>query len=155
MKKIFSLLLIILTMIIAAPNVKASGTAELKWTKNPEIIKENETIELTLSLDNILNVNGGVAGINGEIIYNTNYLELISVESLAPFNISFANNRFIGFAIGNNITTTSSNLLKFTFKTLKSGETKINLKGVAVGDSKSQKVDVIIPEEIIRIESEF
>ena len=62
----------------------------------------------------------------------SNYLEFVECKSLASFNISYVESakKIAGFAVGNNITTSSANLVKFTFKPLKKGSTKLELKGL-------------------------
>lgn len=132
-------------------NVFADGSATLSLNGTSTVIVGNN-IEITVAINNLTDIPGGISGINAVLNYDASYLELTSYPSLAQFNVSYipASKKMAGFAVGNNLTT-SSNLIKFIFKTKKEGSTNINLSGIKVVDENAKTVMVNTPSKTITI----
>ena len=151
-EKIFKIALIVAMLFINLPITKAAGTADLGFSGSSSATV-GSNIEITLVVNNISGVPNGISGVNAEIVFDSNYLEFVECKSLASFNISYVESakKIAGFAVGNNITTSSANLVKFTFKPLKKGSTKLELKGYKLTDGNSSPLNLNVGSKTITI----
>ena len=82
-------------------------------------------IEVTLQVSNLNGIEGGIAAVGGRISFDSNYLEYVSSQSLAPYTISYASGsgKIAGLAFSEDTRIKSStSLIKLTFKTKKKGQ---------------------------------
>jgi len=135
LQKIFSIVLMLGLLFTHIPIAKAAGSSTLVFNGASSVFVGN-TIELTLEVKNISGATNGVAGVGCVIEYDKDYLEYVSFESLASFGVKYAEgtSKIAGFAIGDNITGASSNLIKFRFKAKKDGKTTIRTSAPQIAD---------------------
>jgi len=132
-------------------NVFADGSATLNLSGASSAIVGNN-VDVILAVSGLTDIPGGISGVQGAVTYNTEYLEFVNGTSLAPYTVSYSDSakKFIGFAVGNNITT-STNLVKLTFKTKKVGSTSISLNSLKFVDGNSAVISINAPSKTITI----
>lgn len=153
MKKIFSLLLIVATLFVALPIAHASGSAILEF-EGDSIVYAEDYVIITLVLNDITDVEGGIAGIQAKLDYDKDILEFISCEPKAlSTDYSTTNNAIVGLALSasQRIYGEKAELITLTFKTLKPAITTISLKDVLVADGKAKPVEVISKDKTLMI----
>lgn len=151
--RFLKLLLIVAILFMGIPTAKASGSASLSFSGSSSVVVGNN-IEITLAVSDINNVNGGIAAVGGRLNFDEEYLEFVSSQSLAPYTISYAktSKKIAGLAFDEESRITSnSNLIKFTFKALKSGSTTISLGEVSLTDGTSESISGNSPSKTITI----
>lgn len=131
----------ILLFLFSSLNVFA-GNANVSLNGNSSVIV-GKNIEVTLSISSVADMPRGVGGIGGQLSYNKEYLELVSAVNLAPFGVSCENNVLAGFAIGNNITSFPTNIIKLVFKTKKEGKATISISGLEISGPDGRDVSNI------------
>lgn len=142
----------VLLFLFSYLNVYA-GSATLSLNGSGEISVGKE-ITITLAISNISNVEGGVAGIGGELVYDKNYLEMVSSSGMAPFAVKYASSGIVhGFSSSEDsrIMGTSGNLIKFVFKTKKEGNTTIKLIDSEVSEGLGKVASSNNPSKTITI----
>lgn len=142
-KKIFGILtFLILNLMIAYP-VLAESRMDARLTTNQSELKANETVEITLSLENFQEVNKGINAIKGTLEYDENIFEevvqsdfscLNNWENLKfnPGTKEFVAIRKVGTKIGENI-------IKITLKVknnIEPSKTTIKIKDISTSEGK-------------------
>lgn len=141
-QKIKFLAITICLFLFSSLNVSA-GSATLNLTGSSSVIINNE-ISITLNINNI-NAEGGIAGVQAKLHYDSEYLTFVSATNLAKFGISYSDSvkTMSGASFGSdNITSTSSGLMKFTFKAKKEGKTDISITNVEVSEGNGAIANV-------------
>lgn len=155
MKKINKLFAIILTIAMLFTNVpiaSAAGSASLGFSGS-DSVTVGSTFDITLAVSNVQGATGGISGVNGKISYDADFLEYVGTASLAGFQVTYVDSskKYAGFAVGNNITSSSSNLVKITFKAKKTGETTISTNSYKIVDGTSASLTVTASDKKIKI----
>ncbi len=142
MKKIKKILLVICLLVfstsIGASNVSA-GNVTLSFTGN-DTVKVNNNIEITLKLSDISGLAKGVATVQGDIIFDSSYLEYVSLKPVSSkLSVSYGTKtkRFVALGMSGEYISSSDSLFVMTFKAKKVGTTTINMNNVIVGDTAS------------------
>lgn len=112
----------------------------------------NEKLEVTLVVNNLSDVDGGISAVGSILNYDDSALEFVSYESLAPFPFQYINKsrKIGGLGMGNNITSNSS-LIKLVFTAKKIGSTTISLSSSELSDSKGNLISCNNPSKSISI----
>lgn len=142
MNKVKYLLFSLFLLLFSVPHVFASGSATLSFSGSSSVIVGNN-IEVILQVSNLNGINGGIAAVGGRISFDSNYLEYVSSQSLAPYTISYASGsgKIAGLAFSEDTRIKSStSLIKFTFKTKKTGNTSISFNEVSLTDGTSDAI---------------
>ncbi len=152
MKKVITLILLLAIFIANIPIVKAAGTASVGFGGS-STATTGSNFEITIKATNIKDVPNGISGVQGTIVYDTDYLEFVDSTSLASFSVSYQDNvkKFIGFAVGNNITSSSADLFKIKFKAKKKGATEIKISNPKFVDGYSANLALSLSSHTITI----
>ena len=145
-QKIKFLAITICLFLFSSLNVKA---ANLSFNSSSSVRIGNK-VEVILAIGDL--GEDQVSGINGKLNFDSNYLEFVNAQNMAPFAIRYKSDvqLIAGFAIGDNIVN-SSNLMKFTFQTKKEGTTTISLTNIKVTDANSTPIAINSPSKSITI----
>lgn len=125
------------------PLIFASGTANVSLSGDSSVYVGNN-VTVTLSINSINGAGGGgVSGVSGTLNYDSNYLEFVSAQSLAPFGISYNSSAksFSGFdSTGSNKIVSSGNLLRLTFRAKAVGSVTISYSDPDLSDADGEVV---------------
>lgn len=142
MKKIKKILLVICLLFfstsIGASRVSA-GNVNLSFNGN-DTVKVGNNIEITLKVSDISGLAKGVATVQGDIIFDSSYLEYVSLKPVSSkLSVSYGTKtkRFVALGMSGEYVSSSENLFIMTFKAKKVGKTTINMNNVIVGDTES------------------
>lgn len=130
-----------------------AGSATLNFNGASSVIVGKE-ITITLTINSISNVEGGIAGIGGEFTFDKEYLEMVSSSGMAPFSVSYASSGIVhGFSGSEDsrIMGTSGNLIKFVFRAKKEGKTTISLRDTEVSEGLGKIASSNNPSKTITI----
>lgn len=151
--KFIKLLLIVAILLTGIPTAHATGSATLSFSGSSSVTV-GSNIEVTLAVSNINNVDGGIAAVGGRLSFDEEYLEYVSSQSLAPYTITYAgtSKKIAGIAFSEeDRIRNNTNLIKFTFKALKSGSTTVSLGEVSLTDGTSDSISGNSPSKTITI----
>jgi len=142
MKKIKRFLLVICLLVfstsIGASRVSA-GNVTLTFT-GKDSVKVNNNIEITLRASDISGLTKGLATVQGDIIFDSSYLEYVSFKAVSSkLSVSYGTktNRFVALGMSGEYISSTDNLFVITFKAKKIGQTTINMNNVVIGDTAS------------------
>lgn len=130
MKKLKNVVIVVLIAMCAFINMPIAFAASCKVVLDgPSSVNVGEEIELIVAVKDIDGYDG-LAGFDGKLIYDTDYLEYISYSKIVGFGTmkySDKNNMMIGFAgdIDEWTKGPDANLIKFTFKAKQIGNTVV------------------------------
>lgn len=125
-------------------NVYAAGSANVSINGSSSVIV-GKNIDITIKVSNLSDIPNGISGVQGTLVYDSNFLEYISGSAitLAPYTVSYNESakKFIGFAVGNNIINDSS-LLRLSFRAKKEGNSSISISSEKLVDGNSDKISI-------------
>ena len=154
LKKIFNIILLAALMFAQLPVVFA-GSAAVNINVNNTSITVGSNVEFTVRLDNIVDAVDGIAGFQGWVEYDSDYLEYSKAQVLAPFTVSYSDKTKMisGIALDpdTRLTASSGNLIKVIFKTKKTGTTTFKLKRTEVSAGNNAKLTSTTPSKEITI----
>ena len=115
-----------------------AGSATLSLNGSGEVaIGKNITI--TLSANNIKESGDGIEGTGGKISFDTEYLELVSVQSKIKFGVEYfpQSKKYSGMALSpsNYVTSSFTDILTITFKAKKVGSTNVKISDSEMSSS--------------------
>lgn len=107
------------------PFIVNAASATTSFSGNSSVYVGNK-IEVTLSVNTSL----PIVAFQGTISYDTSKLELVSQQSLAPFEVALNGNKIGGMDMTGNVSIKGSQkIIKLTFKAKSLGSTKISFSG--------------------------
>lgn len=151
--KVKNIFLSFLLFLFLCPlKVFASGSATLSFNGSSNVYI-GKNVEVTLAVSNVKVVDGIVA-IGGELDYDTNYLELTSYNTLAKtdFVEYVKDSRMFAataFSTSKRINSNTS-LIKFVFKTKKTGSTTIKFNQPSITDGATGGVSSTVSTNVAR-----
>lgn len=113
-----------------------------------------ENLVITLYISDVEDAIGGVASMQGNLVFDSEYLEYISGTGITEpysFHINPANNYIIAgldTSLSNGITEKTT-IMTFVFKPLKDGITEISLNNAKITDTKYKMSNTVIPKKIM------
>ena len=113
-----------------------------------------ENLVITLYITDVENAIGGVASMQGNLVFDPEYLEYVSGTGATKpygFRINPANNYIIAgldTTLSNGITEKTT-IMTFVFKPLKDGVTEITLNNAKITDTKYRMSNTVIPKKIM------
>lgn len=125
----------------AIMSYSGNNTAIVGEEFNLKVIVDNKTTE-------------PIVGLNGIVIYNKEYLELISMTGMEnPYTVSVnpKNAKFIGLSFELKGITKNATILNLKFKTLKAGTTTLDLDDIDLANRKAKNIPVIVKSQEITI----
>ena len=142
MKKIISIIFMIIILVVATTNVNATGeqakNIELNVSGQTTIAEDVKTVELTVSLGNFTGISENIVlGYQTTVDYDTNTFELVAVEGVNSWTATYSSDTNI--LIGDTQSAkANTNITKITL-TLKDGiepgtTGTINLKNIELTD---------------------
>ena len=130
-----------------------AGSANLSLSGSNEVIVGKE-IAITVSLNSI-NVADGVAGFQGWVEYDSEYLQFARFEKHAPFSISYSDGSKMisGLSLSpdDRMYSSSGSLIKLVFKTKKEGKANFSIKRVELSEGNNSKATVNTTSKTITI----
>ncbi len=146
---------IMLVSILPTSVFAAGGTATMSY-EGPATAELNKNITYKVQISNI--TGDAITGIGGQVNWDSSYLELVSYQetyqsATMPFGISYveATKRFAGLSTSGKGVTSTQTLLTLVFKPIKEGTTKLTFPASSVSDSKSNAVQMNLPEKTVTI----
>ena len=156
MIKKFSLKLIcLMTFFVGILNV-AAGNVTIDITGN-DTVPINNNIDVIVHVSNISGLADGLATAQGDISFDSNYLEYVKHEDVSnKLSVSYGTktNRFVALGLSGEYISSSDNLLKITFKAKKVGETKVTINNIVIGDTKAVVHGYNVIDKTIKIVDE-
>lgn len=137
-KRLSAILLIAVFVSINTLDVFA-GSVTLSFD-GPDTVKVNDSITLTVKASDISGLTNGLATAQGDIAFDSAYLEYSSFKSISPtLNVSYGAKakRFVALSLSGDYVTSSDSLFSLTFKAKQVGQTKLNITDVVIGDTKA------------------
>ncbi len=141
MKKRFHILIAIICVSILFVNILdvSAGVVNISIEGSPTVVVGN-TIDLTVKASDITGFNKGLATVQGDLIFDNNYLEYVQYKN-ASSNLSSSygttTQRFVSLGMGGEYISSSDNLITITFRAKKIGTTEVSIKDLVVGDVKA------------------
>ncbi len=150
-KKVFSYFLLAISFFLFYKgNVMAAGSADVIMTA-PSSVYLGKNIDVIISVKNLRDIPGGIAGVGAAINFDSSSLEFVNSSSLSSYyTIRYTSGKIAGFAIGDNIVA-PTNLIKLTFRTKKVGKTTISMSSPQIVDGNAQAVSFVLPSVMINI----
>lgn len=147
MRKIFSrivsIILVIGVLFVHMPVAHAAGSATVTLSASSTTPSVGGTVEVTVGLSNITNATNGVAGFQGTLAYDSDILEIDEAKQ-TPIAIgtsySDSTKTIAGISImpATHIKTTSSGLVKLTFKVKAAGSATIRVTNTEVSAGNNE-----------------
>lgn len=146
-KNLSKILLLIIMVFMAIPNVEATGSSQLKL-EGASSVQVGQNVEITLKVSNISGVTEGIASIGGEVSYSKDMLEFVSYDVLYDMGMveyvketdMFA---AVAFSSSKRLKTDTS-VVKFVFKAKKKGTATFSLGNVMVNDGATGGVSDVV-----------
>lgn len=153
LNKLINILLVAVLFMAQIPFVNAaSATINLTGANTAT---NGGNYELTIAVANISGATGGVASFEGKLVFDEEYLEYSSSQSLSTLGVSYAtkSKKMAGVPSSDEdrITASSFNAIKFVFKVKKSGTTTINLIDPLVGSGAGVEIPSTVNSKTITI----
>lgn len=141
MKKLKSLVAIVLGFfLVYATTVFAAGSVTVGMGGNSSVAV-GSTIDVTIYLDNVNASTEGIIAFQGDIHFDTNYLELVTVTpASSPYSFDYeVGGTDVVYLTGLDTSfrkgiKSNTTIYTFTFKALKNGTTTVTLENVIAGD---------------------
>lgn len=149
-RKIFNLIILSFFFFFCPLLVKAEGKATTGFKINGKPYL-GETFDVILYVNDVSGTTNdkGLAAFGGHFYYDAAKLELVSYESLAPFDVQLVGNNVGGFGI--RYIDGYHDILKFTFRALKLGDTVLDYPDNDQPDSKANPVYITGCKETLTI----
>ena len=155
-KKVFSYLITLIAFFLFFFSIlSASGNATSSVLSSSNQVYVGDNVSITIAYTGFSGVAGNaLSAASGTIKYDTNYLEYVSYQSLAPFPITYNADpsKSNGFdSTGSSNITGYSNIIKVTFRTKKIGDTTISYVNGVATDKDDSNVNVSSSSKSISI----
>lgn len=142
--KLLKTILITICIFVGIPNAFAAS-CKVGLAGN-STVNVGRNIDLTVNVTEISGFDG-IASFQGELVYDNEYLEYVShskVISFGSMNYSKTNNMMVGYAGALEEWTkgTSANVMKFTFKAKKAGNTTVKIDKAEVGSATPKGTEI-------------
>ncbi len=128
---------------------RANAQAKISYIGNNEVYV-GDTFTLNVKLNDIEDL--PIIGIGGEIVFDSEYLELVKMKGMdEPFPMRYNEKYYIfsGFSMEAKGISEEAEILTLTFKALKEGITNLSFKETELSDYNAKIVDVLeIPYEL-------
>lgn len=149
-RKIFNLIILSFFFFFCPLLVKAEGRATTGFKINGKTYL-GETFDVILYVNDVSGTtnNQGLAAFGGHFYYDTDKLELVSYESLGPFDVYLEGNNVAGFGL--HYINGYHDILKFTFSAKKLGNAVIDYPDNDQPDSKANPVYITGCQEALTI----
>lgn len=151
MKKIVSVFISLITLLLFS-NVSA-GNVTISF-QGDENIPVGTSFDVYVKAEEIEGLNGGLATCQGDIVFDSSYLEYKGFQDVSDkLSVSYGvkTKRFVALGMNGEYISGSGNLLKLTFKALKTGSTTINIINTVVGDEKAITHGAVVNKKNINI----
>lgn len=105
-----------------------------------DTVSVNNNIELTVRAADITGFNGGLATAQGDISYDSNYLEYVKYQDSSPsLTVSFGSTtkRFVALGMNGEAIKSSEDIITLTFRAKQVGSTTVGINNMVVGDVKA------------------
>jgi len=140
MKKIVSLILVLLTTVCMMGSVYAATNCSIALNTSKTEYNKNDEVVLELNMSNIQSDNGGVIAFGGTLEYDKDSLTLVKTEGQNGWSnasINNANGKFVMDRNGRN--TNNETILKITFKVKETSKESLNItvKDATVADGSA------------------
>lgn len=149
-------LLLIFTLILSIfgfiTPVNAAGSVTVGFSGN-STVKNGDNITIQLTVSNINAANGGVESLEGNLVFDSEYLEYVSSKGTNDpyrFQMNVNNNYKIAGLdtyLDSGITTNTS-VFSFTFKAKKVGSTQVTISNLKVTDASDRLTANLVPKTI-------
>lgn len=125
-------LLVILMMLTVCKPVSASISYGVELISNKTMVQQGTEIEITIKVKDIIDIDGGIAGLSAKLEYDTSKLERVGEgQSLNGFMLVEGDTIELAKYPG---VTADTEIAKFIFKAKATGETQIKLTGIEVAN---------------------
>ena len=151
-RKIFGFIVLSFFFFFCPFIVKAEGKASTGFKINGKPYL-GETFDVILYVNDVTGTTNddGLAAFGGHFYYDTERLELVDYESLAPFFVQFTNSTMAGIATNYNYINEYHEIIKFTFRVKELGNAIINYPENKQPDSKANPVYITGCKETLTI----
>jgi len=150
---VFSLLLLTLFSFSSVQATHYDGHAVLGFDGD-SVACVGENLVITLYISDVENAIGGVASMQGNLVFDPEYLEYVSgtgTREPYPFLINPNNNYIIAgldTTLSNGISRKTT-IMTFVFRPLKDGITEISLQNAKITDTKYKMSNTVVPKKLM------
>ena len=132
-KKIILLILAMVMMLCMCNPVSAATSYSVELLSNVETVQQGQEITITIKVKDIVDIDGGVAGLSAKLEYDSTKLEKVGdkTSSLNGFMLVEGNTIELAKYPG---VTADTEIAKFVFKAKATGETQVKLTNVEVAN---------------------
>ena len=149
---ILMVLALLVSMFSFTTPVNAAGSVTVGFSGNSTVAL-NSSITIQLNVSNINSTAGGVESLEGNLVFDSEYLEYVSGKGATSpyrFQINTANNYKVAGLdtyLDSGITTNTS-VFSFTFNAKKVGSTQVTLNNLKVTDASDRLTANLTPKTI-------
>lgn len=153
-RKSFVYLIITISLFLfSCLSLEAAGSVSTSMSGTNSYVGNN--VEVTVTVTGLNGVGGNaLTAFSGSLNYDSNYLEYVSYQSLAPFSITYipSTNRFNGLDMTRTTLITGySNIIKFTFRAKAVGNTTVSISRTSSSDLNDEVATVNASSKTISI----